>query len=116
MYKEAEGPESKKVRHPKLIVSEEDDNFDFLGLTESPKRGHHANFPLMENPAKGQRDKPAYLREELRTAPKSRFGEPLADYSLSDSDKPRVSAFEKLFEKKKSKGTKKDSNKTGGKK
>lgn len=92
------------MRHTKLIVSEDHDDFEFLGLTESKKRGHHNNFPLLENPQKGEKEKPAYLREELRTAPKSRFGKPLDNYELSEVDKPRVSSFlEKLLGKKETK-------------
>ena len=100
-YKEEEGPSERKSRHPKLIISEKQNDYEFLGLTESKKRGHHNNFPLIENPKKGEKEKPAYLREEVRQAPKNRFGEPLKNYSLSEVDKPRVSAFiEKLLGKK----------------
>lgn len=97
-YNNEEGPSGRKSRHPKLIISEKQNDYEFLGLTESKKRGHHNNFPLLENPKKGEKEMPAYLREEVRQAPKNRFGEPLKNYSLSEVDKPRVSAFiEKLL-------------------
>ncbi len=80
-----EGGKKKKARHPKLITKKEYDTFEFIGLTESAKRGHHNNYPLSKNPQKGNKS-PSYLRDELRSKPISSFSEPLKDYNLSKKD------------------------------
>lgn len=84
-YKEAEGGKKKKALHPKLIMKKENETFEFIGLTESSKRGHHKNYPLLKNPQKGNTS-PSYLRDELRNKPISYFSEPLNDYKLSEKD------------------------------
>ena len=48
-YKKVEGGKSKKARHPKLIVEQEENTVGFMGLTESEKRGHHKNIELDKN-------------------------------------------------------------------
>ena len=54
-YKIEEGGKKKQAKHPKLIVKKDNDRFAFMGLTESPKRGHHNNLPLIKNPEKGKK-------------------------------------------------------------
>ena len=49
-YKKEEGGKVKRAKHPKLIVDEKKDNYGFMGLTESQKRGHHRNLELKKNP------------------------------------------------------------------
>lgn len=97
-YKKIEGGSKKKARHPKLIVSQKGEEYGFMGLTESPKRGHHSNIELEKNPQKGNSDK-AYLRKEIRYAARSNFGEILNDYNLSERDKKKVIAYIKKLEK-----------------
>ena len=84
-YKQEEGDSNKKVRHPKVIMRKENDTYDFIGLTESSKRGHHKNILLSKNPEKGN-SSPAYFRDEVRNLPTERFSEPLRNYKLSDKD------------------------------
>ena len=40
-YKKVEGGKKKKAKHPKLIGDETNDEFGFMGLTESSKRWRH---------------------------------------------------------------------------
>ena len=75
------------------------DEFEFIGLTESPKRGHHKNVALKKNPEKGNKD-PSYLRDELRKLPTSQFSEPLKEYKLSSMDKQTAWAIYRKNKKK----------------
>lgn len=100
-YKFEEGGQKKKAKHPKLIVDKEQNQYGFMGLTESSKRGHHHNLPLSQNPQKG-RTAPAYIRTELRYDSVEHFGEILTDYRLSKEDKRKVLEYAaKLKQKKK---------------
>lgn len=84
-YKQKEGGITKKARHPKLIMAKNNDNFEFIGLTESAKRGHHKNIALSKNPERNNTN-PSYLRDELRELPTSRFSEPLKNYKITAKD------------------------------
>lgn len=85
-YKKAEGKQSNKAKHPKLIVDKSDTEFGFMGLTSSPKRGYHSNIKLEKNPKKSDlRD--SYIRKEIRYDKKNKFGQILDRYSLSEKDK-----------------------------
>lgn len=99
-YKVIEGGASSKARHPKLIVSQEQKQVGFMGLTESKKRGHHKNIELDVNPKKGDTRK-AYLRKEIRYDDIEKFGDILNDYNLSESDKRKVIEYIKKLKKKK---------------
>ena len=99
-YKVIEGGASSKARHPKLIVSQEQKQVGFMGLTESKKRGHHKNIELDINPKKGDTRK-AYLRKEIRYDDIEKFGDILNDYNLSESDKRKVIEYIKKLKKKK---------------
>lgn len=81
-HKKKEGGE----RHPKLIVDETTNEYGFMGLTHSSKRGNHKNIALKQNPQKGQ-SKQSYIRKELRYDSKQNFGEVLKNYELSEEDK-----------------------------
>ncbi|MBO5020899.1 MAG: hypothetical protein J6K61_03875 [Clostridia bacterium] len=91
-FKQKEGNRDTKVRHPKVIMSKHDGTFDFIGLTESNKRGHHKNIPLTKNPEKGNLN-PAYFRDEVRNLPIDRFLEPLKNYKLSKKDEEQAWAI-----------------------
>ena len=94
-YKQEEGGSDKRARHPKVIMRKKNDTYDFIGLTESSKRGHHKNIPLFKNPEKGN-SSPAYFRDEVRNLPTERFSEPLKNYKLSAKDKKQAwSIYEK---------------------
>lgn len=99
-YKKVEGGKNKKAKHPKLIVDEAEENFGFMGLTESAKRGHHKNIELSKNPQKGNTDK-AYLRKEIRYEKKDKFSEALKNYNLSAEDKQKVLEYIKKIKKRK---------------
>ncbi len=88
-YKKTEGGKIKKAKHPKLIVGEDRSTYEYMGLTESPKRGHHNNIPLSKNPQKGKTHS-SYLRHELRSDERKNFSEPLKDYNLSSEDRKTV--------------------------
>ena len=98
-YKKAEGSKAKKLKHPKLIVDKQKETVTYMGLTESPKRGHHKNIELEKNPQKGN-SKKAYLRGELRQDSIDNFGEVLKDYNLSNKDKKKVIEYIKKLKKK----------------
>ena len=97
-YKEAEG--KKRVRHPKLIVETTEKTNKFMGLTSSPKKGHHSNIPLEKNPQKGKKGK-AYIRKEIREKTKDNFDEILKDYKLSKKDKQKIIDYLEKNKKKK---------------
>lgn len=99
-YKKTEGGQIKKGKHPKLIVDEVLDEYGFMGLTESPKRGNHKNIELSKNPQKGKISK-SYIRDELRYDNKKNFGEILSDYNLTDEDKIKILKYLERHKKKK---------------
>ena len=98
-YKKVEGGRKKRAKHPKLIVEQRGNQYGFMGLTESPKRGHHSNIPLQDNPQKG-RTTPAYIREELRYDSVEHFSEILQDYQLSPRDVRRIEKILQKYKKK----------------
>lgn len=99
-FKKSEGGKSKKAKHPKLIVEKKSETVGYMGLTESPKRGHHKNIELDVNPQKGKTGK-AYIRKEIRYADLNNFGKILSDYNLSEQDKKKVIEYIKKLQKKK---------------
>ena len=99
-YKKIEGGKIKKAKHPKLIVDETSADYGFMGLTESPKRGHHKNIELSKNPQKGNTSK-SYIRTELRYDNKNNFSEILKNYNLSKQDKEAILKFIERRKKKK---------------
>ncbi len=98
-YKKVEGGTKKRAKHPKLIVEEKENEYGYMGLTESEKHGHHSNIPLDENPQKGRKDK-AYIHTDLRHAPIDDFSGPLENYKLSSKDKKKVVEWLKQHKKK----------------
>lgn len=62
-----EGPAHNRRRHPKIILEKENDTYRYMGMTESNKRGRHANIPLLHNPKKGD-TRPAYFPMKIRRA------------------------------------------------
>ena len=99
-YKKVEGGKIKKAKHPKLIVDENVNEYGFMGLTESAKRGHHKNIPLIKNPQKGKIEQ-SYLRDELRYDNKDNFTEILKNYNLSYEDKLNIIKYLEKHKKKK---------------
>lgn len=100
-YNFEEGGQKKKAKHPKLIVEKENDQYGFMGLTKSPKRGNHKNLSLSKNPQRGK-SHPSYIRGELRYDSVRHFGDIMKDYRLSKEDQQRVLDYvEKLKQKKK---------------
>lgn len=99
-YKKTEGKAVKKGKHPKLIVEETKDDFGFMGLTKSPKRGNHNNIPLSKNPRAGNKEK-AYIRDELRYDKKRNFSEKLKDYDITPEDEERILKYLERHKKKK---------------
>lgn len=99
-YKKEEGGKVKKAKHPKLIVESNSDEFGFMGLTESSKRGHHKNIELTKNPQKGKKGK-SYLRDEIRYDKKRNFGDVLKDYNLTEEDKQNILKYLERRKKKK---------------
>lgn len=97
-YKKKEG--KKKVKHPKLIVEENETEYGFMGFTEESKSGHHKNIELTQNPKKGD-TRPAYIRKELRYDITENFSEVLEDYNLSEEDKKVIIEYLNKRKKKK---------------
>ena len=75
--------------HPSLIVGESDDGRSFvnIGLTNSPKRGHHKNIKI-HNPQDW--DKESYLRDDVRIDSKEFLCEILKDYKLCPEDIDKI--------------------------
>ena len=101
-YNYVEGGKTIRAKHPKLIVERKGKTYGFMGLTESTKRGHHANIKLDKNPERGQTG-PSYVRKELRYDDVGHFGDVLEDYRLSSTDKKRVLEFVAILKAKKKK-------------
>lgn len=83
-YKKIEGGKKKRAKHPKLIVDENGNQYGFMGLTESSKRGNHKNIEI-RNPEKNKGGK-SYIRNELRYDDKKYFSLPLKNYKLHKED------------------------------
>lgn len=96
-YKKKQG--KKFVRHPKLIVDSKDNQYGYLGLTESDKDGHHSNFKI-KNPQKGKCGD-SYLRKRIEYDYKRMFSEILDDYNLSKKDKEHIINYLNKHKKKK---------------
>ena len=60
-----------------------------MGMTESAKRGRHANIKLSKNPKRGD-TRPAYIRREYLIRPTEDFHGERKDYKLSSEDLPFV--------------------------
>ena len=96
-----EGPKNNKRKHPKLILEREDDKYHYMGMTESAKRGRHANIKLSRNPKRND-TRPAYIRREYLIRPTEDFEGVRNDYKLSYTDKALIlSEAQKLKAKKK---------------
>lgn len=98
-YKKFEGPPDNRQQHPKLIVEETDDEYGFMGITESKKHGHANNLPI-ENPQKGN-TRESYIRKEVRYDSKDNFFEILKNYKLTREDKKKIIAYLENRKKKK---------------
>ena len=71
--------------HPSLVVGETDDGTAYvnIGLTKSPKRGHHKNLKI-HNPQNWNEE--SYLRDDIRIDSKEYLSEILKDYKLCPKD------------------------------
>ena len=94
----------KKLKHPKLIVDEFDEQFGFMGLTSSKYKGRgHKNIQLGMNPQiiNGVRKKDSsFLRRKIEYDFKNQFSEILNNYILSDEDKNRLRQYVEMHKKK----------------
>ena len=80
---------SNKGKHPSLIIGETDDGKGFvnLGLTNSPKRGHHKNVKI-HNPQNW--NEVSYIRDDIRIDSKEYLSVILKDYNLCPSDLEKI--------------------------
>ncbi len=62
----------KKSGHPALILSEEDDQYNFRRVTSSEKSGHHKNEKIEPNPDK-RRSTPMYIVKQRQKDKKKFF-------------------------------------------
>lgn len=87
-YKRKEG-DSKKGLHPCLIVGESHDQNAFvnIGLTKSPKRGHHKNKAI-HNPEDW--NKTSYLRDDIRIDNKKDLSDVLSNFKLDPDDIDKI--------------------------
>ena len=78
-----------KGMHPSLIVGETTDGKSFIniGLTKSPKRGHHKNIAI-HNPQNW--NEISYLRDDIRIDSKEYLSEILKDYKLCPDDIDKI--------------------------
>ena len=74
-----------KGSHPALVVGVTDDNKSYLniGLTNSPKRGHHKNIEI-HNPQNWSEK--SYLRDDIKVDSKEYLSEILKDFKLCPDD------------------------------
>ena len=81
-----------KGKHPSLIVGKTEDGKAYvnIGLTKSPKRGHHKNVKI-HNPQDWSRD--SYLRDDVRIDSKEYLSEVLKDYKLCPEDIDKIWAI-----------------------
>lgn len=77
--------DSNKGAHPALVVGESEDGKSFIniGLSNSPKRGHHKNIPI-HNPQ--DCSKTSYMRNDIRLDSKEFLSVVLQDYQLCPED------------------------------
>lgn len=75
--------------HPSLVVGKEGTKFANVGITHSPKRGHHSNIELSRNPNPRDKKK-AYLRDDVGLDDERFLKEILKGYQLADEDIPKV--------------------------
>ena len=75
--------------HPCLIIGITDDGTCYIniGLTKSPKRGHHKNIKI-HNPQNWE--DVSYLRDDVRIDSKETLGEILKDYKLCPEDIDKI--------------------------
>ena len=75
--------------HPSLIIGETDDGISYvnIGLTNSPKRGHHKNIKI-HNPQNWEES--SYLRDDIRVDSKEYLSEILKDYKLCPEDIDKI--------------------------
>lgn len=78
-----------KGKHPSLIVGETEDGKAYvnIGLTKSPKRGHHKNVKI-HNPQDWNQD--SFLRDDVRIDSKEYLSEVLKDYKLCPEDIDKI--------------------------
>lgn len=79
-------------KHPALIVGESSDGKSFinLGLTRSPKRGHHNNLEI-HDPINWR--KISYLRNDIQIDSKEYLSEILKDFNLCPEDIEKILDF-----------------------
>ncbi len=70
-YNKVEGGKRKRAKHHKLIVDKKGNEYGFMGLTESPKRGNYKNIAI-RNLQKNKSGK-SYICNELRYDGKKYF-------------------------------------------
>ena len=80
---------SNKGAHPALVVGESDDGKSYvnIGLSSSPKRGHHSNVPI-HNPQDWS--KTSYLRDDIREDSKEYLSVRLQEYKLCPKDIDKI--------------------------
>ena len=80
---------SNKGKHPSLIIGETNDGKSYvnIGLTKSPKRGHHKNIEI-HNPQDWK--KKSYLRDDIRIDLKIYLSDILKDYNLCPEDIEKI--------------------------
>ena len=76
---------SNKGMHPCLIIGESDDGKAFIniGLTKSPKRGHHKNIKI-HNPVNWTQF--SYLRDDIQSDLKEYLTDVLFNFKLNPED------------------------------
>ena len=79
-------------KHPSLVVGETEGGKSYMniGLTKSPKRGHHKNVRI-HNPQDWNED--SYLRDDIRIDSKEYLSEVLKDYRLCPEDIDKIWAI-----------------------
>ena len=78
-----------KGSHPALIIGETDDGTAYvnIGLTNSPKRGHHKNIKI-HNPQNWKEE--SFLRDDIRIDSKEYLSEILKNYKVCPEDIDKI--------------------------
>lgn len=97
-YRKNYSRNNKNIRsHPSLVVGENDNKFINIGLTHSPKRGHHKNIRI-HNPLNF--NEISYLRNDVSETDKDKLKIILSEYKIHHDDYEKILEIISKYEKK----------------
>ena len=80
-----------QTKHPNYIFEEENGKYHSIGITSSDRTFGKKNLPLVENPQKSKKGKPAHLRNGIIVDKKKNYStKTIKNMSFSKIDEPNV--------------------------